>query len=400
MATNRGGILRYPGSKYRVRKILADFFRSESPIYTAFLGGAHVELELCKRLKDVIAFDVYLRFINFWKIAQKYAEDFADYIQSHYLGRMTRSLFYALQVERRHLHTGSIKAYEAVKKSDSGRKGIRRLRSPIRRFGAKTPYVGKLLPYIWKYDHHVYAESFMGGAALLFAKTPSPVEIINDIDGGVVNLFRVLQDPLLFEEFHRLVSLTPYSREFYYHCRNHWKAYTDPCRRAWAYFIASRQSFSSDIRGGWSHVVKESKGGVAGSVQRWLSIIELLPQISERLLRVQIERLDFRKFLPKYDGPETLYYHDPPYVPSTRTAGGYEHEMTEEDHEELVEILLGLQGKSILSGYANPIYERLEHAGWARHDYDVACHASGKSKKPRRVESIWLSPGLPANSNK
>ena len=135
-------------------------------------------------------------------------------------------------------------------------------------------------------------------------------------------------------------------------------------------------------------------------MQRWLSIIELLPELAARLLRVQIERLDFRKFITKYDGPETLYYHDPPYVPSTRKSGGYEHEMTEEDHEELVEILLGLQGKSILSGYANPIYERLEHAGWVRHDYDVPCHASGKRKKPRRTESIWLSPNLSDDSNK
>ena len=163
--------------------------------------------------------------------------------------------------------------------------------------------------------------------------------------------------------------------------------------------MACRQSFSAEIGAGWSHVIKESKGGVAGSVQRWLSIIELLPDISARLLRVQIECLDFRKFLPKYDSSETLFYHDPPYVPSTRKAGGYEHEMTEEDHEELVSILLELKGKSILSGYPNPIYQRLEKADWMRLDYDVACHASGKSKKPRRTESLWLSPNLTADPN-
>ena len=194
---------------------------------------------------------------------------------------------------------GALKAYEAIKKSASGLKKVRKLRSPVKRFGSKAPHVGKLLPLIC--GHQVYAETYGGGAALLFAKRPSPVEVINDIDGGVINLFRVLQDPLLFEEFYRLVYVTPYSREQYYHCRDHWKEYQDPVQRAWAYYVACRQAFSSEIGAGWSHGIVESRGGMAGTVQRWLSIIELLPEICERLRRVQIECMDFRKFLPKYD---------------------------------------------------------------------------------------------------
>lgn len=287
----------------------------------------------------------------------------------------------------------ALKAYEDVKQSASGH-SARRLRSPIRRFGGKTYLCGRLLPHICECQHQVYAESFSGSAAPLFAKAPSPVEVLNDLDGGVVNLFKVLRDPLLFEEFHRRITLTPYSRETYYHCRSHWKSYEDPVQRAWAYYVACRQSFAGEIGAGWSHGISESKSGMAGTVHRWLSIVELLPEIAERLRCVQIECLDFRKFLPKYDSIDTLFYHDPPYVPSTRTAGGYDHEMTEEDHEELVTILLELEGKSILSGYPNPIYKRLEKEGWVRRDYDVACHASGKSKKPRRTESLWLSPNL------
>ena len=105
----------------------------------------------------------------------------------------------------------ALKAFEAIKKSASGPKKVEKLRSPIRRFGGKTHLLGKLLPHICK--HHVYTESFGGGAALLFAKAPSPVEVLNDLDGGIVNLFKVLSDPFLFEEFYRLVCLTPYSRE-------------------------------------------------------------------------------------------------------------------------------------------------------------------------------------------
>lgn len=71
--------------------------------------------------------------------------------------------------------------------------------------------------------HYIYVEPFGGAAWLLFAKPPSPVEVYNDIDSGLVNFYRVLRDPEKFKEFYRLVSLTPYSREEFYYCMSTWK---------------------------------------------------------------------------------------------------------------------------------------------------------------------------------
>jgi DNA adenine methylase len=143
---------------------------------------------------------------------------------------------------------------------------------------------------------------------------------------------------------------------------------------------------------------------MSASVSRWLSVIELLPEIHVRWRSVQVEHDDYATILERYDTPETLFYCDPPYVPRTRRRGGYRHEMRHEDHEEMVRRLLDLEGKVILSGYADPVYEPLEVHGWERMDIPIQACAVGHTRKTgligtgsskerqARVESIWLSP--------
>lgn len=275
------------------------------------------------------------------------------------------------------------------------------LRSPIPWFGGKGNAVRKLLPLIPA--HRIYVEPFGGGASLLFAKAPSPVEVYNDLDSDLVNLFRVLRDPEKFERFYRLVALTPYSREEYYHCRDTYATQTDELERAYRFFIAVRQGFSGHIRNGWSYSLTTSNRGMAGAVSRYLSIIEQLPQIHERLMRVQIEHDDYRNVLERYDTPQTFFYLDPPYVPTTRKSGSYTHEMAEEDHRELVEQLLTLKGKVLLSCYYHPVYEPLERAGWKKLDFPTACHAAGRTRgtgllgrgaalrRQPRTESVFMN---------
>jgi len=275
------------------------------------------------------------------------------------------------------------------------------MRGPIPWFGGKGNMTAKLLPLLPQ-DHHTYVEPFGGGASMLFAKRPSPVEVYNDLDSGLVNFFRVLRDPDRFEEFHRKVSLTPYSREEFYFCRDTWA--DDDIERAYRFFVTARMSFSGDMGGGMSTVITTSSRGMASTCSKWLSIIEQLPQISERLLRVQIEHQDWRVILERYDTERTLFYLDPPYVHSTRKAGKYAHEMTDEDHAELVERLLNIKGMAILSGYASEIYVPLQDAGWMRENWKTACSAAGKTrasglqgkgsalKKQPRTETVWVSP--------
>lgn len=102
--------------------------------------------------------------------------------------------------------------------------------------------VAKLLPLIP--PHKIYVEVFGGGASLLFAKEPSPVEVYNDLDSGLVNFFRVLRDPGKFEKFYRKVCFTPYSREEYCFCRDTWGECKDDVERAYRWFVVARMSFS------------------------------------------------------------------------------------------------------------------------------------------------------------
>jgi len=262
--------------------------------------------------------------------------------------------------------------------------------------------VPKLLKLIS--PHRIYVEVFGGGASLLFAKCPSPVEVYNDIDSNLVNFFRVLRDPEKFERFHRLASLTPYSREEYYFCRKTWEQCEDDVERAYRWFVVARMSFSGLFGSGWSFGVTGSRRGMAKKCAAWLSIIEGLPQIHARLMQVQIENRDFRDILKIYDTPNTFFYCDPPYVPETRRHGKYKHEMTLADHEELVKLLLQVKGKIVLSGYQHSVYEPLEQAGWQRYDYETVCYAAGRTRATGilgegaakrmqpRTESVWVSP--------
>jgi site-specific DNA-adenine methylase len=180
------------------------------------------------------------------------------------------------------------------------------MRSPIYYFGGKGKMVKNLLPLIP--PHKIYVEVFGGGASLLFAKKPSPVEVYNDIDSDLVNFFRVLRDPEKFEQFYRKAVLTPYSREEYCFCRETFRECQDDIERAYRFFVTARMSFSGRILHGWSFTVTDSSRGMAGAVSKWLSCLDGLPDIHERLMRVQIEHDDFRKIIPRYDTLETFFY--------------------------------------------------------------------------------------------
>jgi len=255
--------------------------------------------------------------------------------------------------------------------------------------------VSKILPFL-SADHRIYVEPFGGGASVLFAKEPSALEVYNDLDLGLVNLFRVLRDLEKFTRFYHYASFTPYAREEWKSSKD-WADYTDDVVRAYKWFVLTRQSFSG-LRNSWSRVVSAGDRGITKTCSSWLSTLEMLPEIHYRLMRVQIENKDFRDILKDYDTAETLFYCDPPYVPETRREGGYNHELSMDDHQELVEILLGLQGKVVLSGYNHKVYEPLEKAGWQRTDFETYCTATGRTKATRkipkeqlkRVESVWV----------
>lgn len=268
------------------------------------------------------------------------------------------------------------------------------MKSPLKWYGGKTRLARQLLPLIP--EHKTYVEVFGGSAALLFAKDVSKLDVINDLNSGLVNFYRVLRNPERSIRLKYLLDLTPLSREEFLFCRDTWRNCDDEVEKAYRWFVMMRQSYGGVGKTIGNSITDGTKG--SGSATRgFLSSIDRFPEIHQRLRGVQIENLDFRLLIEKYDRPTTFFYLDPPYVHSTRKSKKeYDHEMSNEDHVDLVEILLNIKGKALLSGYAHPIYDKLERAGWKRHNFDTtASITNGKQSdisKTRRIESVWVKP--------
>jgi DNA adenine methylase len=279
----------------------------------------------------------------------------------------------------------------------------RRLRSPIRWFGGKGRMVAKILPLLPPHRH--YVEPFGGGASILLAKPPcAGVETYNDVDEGLANFFRVLANPELFAKFYRRVEALPWGRAIYEECCETWENKADLVERVARWFVVARQSFAGCFGAGWGSAVATARKGMAHTSSAWLSALDLLPEIHSRLRRVQVECADWRVVLERYCGPGYLAYIDPPYVQTARSDERYRHELTFDDHEELVEALLAYDGAVVLSGYDCPSYRRFDEAGWDKHEIKTVCHAAGKTRgtgilgegsarrMQPRTEVVWVKP--------
>jgi DNA adenine methylase len=278
-------------------------------------------------------------------------------------------------------------------------------RSPLKWVGGKGNMLAFILPELARIPHTRYVEPFGGGASVLANKPPVAVETYNDLDGALYDFFSVLADPRQFRQFLRLVRYLPYSRQFYNEYRASWKLETDRVRRVAQWYYVARQSFGGDFGHSWGSAVTASNRGRAMTTSTWQSALAGLPALHERFSRVQIENADWRVIIERYDTPETLFYCDPPYVMSTRKAGGYAHELSDVDHADLAAALLRIQGRAVLSGFAgHGLYDGLEAAGWQRLDRVTASYAAGRTRHTgiqgegaatrmqKRVESLWISP--------
>jgi len=219
--------------------------------------------------------------------------------------------------------------------------------------------VKDILYIMARIEHKTYCEVFGGGGVILMNKAPIGVEVYNDIDGGLYDFFTVMSTPELFEQFRRIVSAIPRSRQIFNESKHVWHGESDLVKRVAMWFVVVRQSWGGVVgsKSGWSYSVGAATGKTCISTSNWMSAISKLPGVHKRLLHVQIERDDFRRLIPRYDSKETLFYCDPPYVWSTRTKKGsgskrsaYRYEMNNRDHAELIQLLLQAKGSFIVSG--------------------------------------------------
>lgn len=270
------------------------------------------------------------------------------------------------------------------------------LRPPRRRrivfgwYGGKFSHLDWLLPLLPKCHH--YCEPYSGSGAVLLNREPSPVETYNDIDGDVVNFFRMLRDR--HEELIRAIALTPFSREEY-HCAIHGNSKgIGEVERARRFYIRARQTRTGLAQtaslGRWANCKNTSRAGMSGVVSRWLGGVEALDDIAQRLLRVQIENRPATDVIRLYDSAGTLFYCDPPYLHATRgDSNAYGFEMDEEQHKELAASLSEIKGKAAVSGYNHPLMDKLfPPKYWVKtFGTDKTIH----STKGTRQEVLWTN---------
>ena len=270
--------------------------------------------------------------------------------------------------------------------------------APVKWFGGKGNFKAKLLPHI-PYTQ-TYVDVFGGGGSVFFARKPSPVEVYNDLFDDLPNLMRVLQNPQTNNRLAEKLAYTLYSRyEFGVALQIRAdKSITDPVERAWALFTTQNQGFGGVAAsiGRWGRSVTDSKGGKAGTVNKWQTRLKLLPAWMQRLRDAQIDNRCALAVIAGYDSPDTTFYLDPPYIHDTRkSSNDYDVEQPDEFHRQLVQALLEIQGYAVLSGYDHPIYAPLEAHGWQKLGYEVAIYAANGATtqvKPKRTEFIWLNP--------
>lgn len=257
-------------------------------------------------------------------------------------------------------------------------------RPTIKYPGAKwsiADWIVSLMP-----PHKSYLEPFFGSGAVFFTKPPSAIETINDLDGEIVNLFRVVRDTP--EALEWAVALTPYSRE---ECERAWERHragdvTDPVELARLTLVRYSQTHGSCsyYKSGW----KNDRAGRerAYAAQYWASLPAWIAGAVDRLKDAQIEHGPAVDVIRRFAHPDVLIYADPPYVLSTRKQRMYNVEMAEDDqHEELLAALLAHPGPVMLSGYDNELYNDTLK-GWDKLQMPARCECGGA-----RTETLWLN---------
>ena len=264
----------------------------------------------------------------------------------------------------------------------------------LTRFGTKTRMIKNIIKIMP--EHKVYVEPFGGVALVLLNKPKSKREIYNDIDCHLVNFFRVLREKEKREKLKDMLNYTPYSREIFYEARDvlEKKLYKDEIWHAYYYFILCNQGFRGKVNGdSWGMSTKCRPFRNEERVFR--NKIDLIDVVAERLKYVVIEKKDYKEILKIYDKDDVLFYLDPPYYVDseyyTYKDKYYESDFNENEHRKMIDLLLDLEGKVILSGYKNKLYEKLENNDWKRLDFQIKKNPSQEKEKSLIHESLWIN---------
>jgi DNA adenine methylase len=233
--------------------------------------------------------------------------------------------------------------------------------------------------------HKCYGELYGGMMSVLLNKQPAKTEIYNDLNGEVVNVFRMIRER--GEEFAHKVNMTLYAREEL-DLAYEWT--DDPLEQARRFLVRAEMSIKSTSmqkNDGFRTTINSKD--YCSQFFTFYKRPDVILKVRDRLAKVAIENTDALKLLKQMDNKHTLFYLDPPYLNATRGAKsvkrGYSHNLTDEQHEQLLDKCNQLQGMAMISGYDNPLYnDLLKH--WRREEtiaYDDA--------KKARKEVLWMN---------
>lgn len=262
-----------------------------------------------------------------------------------------------------------------------------RIVKPLKWHGGKH-YLAKRIVELMP-EHIHYVEPFFGGGSVLLNKSAEGVsEVVNDVHKELTNFWRVLQDEKKFAKFARIVEAVPFSQVEWED--SHQRA-SSSVKEAVSFFIRCRQSRAGKFDCFATLSRNRTRRNMNEQASSWLTAVEALPAVANRLKRVVIMCDEATKVIRTQDGKNTFFYLDPPYVHESRvTTSDYDFEMSADQHVELLETIENCEGSVILSGYPNDLYDnRLKN--WRTVDIIIDNKASSAKEKPRKTERIWMN---------
>lgn len=272
----------------------------------------------------------------------------------------------------------------------AGTKKYKKVPPPFGYFGSKNKIAKRLTENLP--PHNCWIESFCGSASVTLAKPPAQIEIINDIDDEIINLFQQLRSNQ--NELCRGIELTPYASKELENARREDEKISD-LERARRFLIKSMMSINGifgEHQGGFSCSHSYSRNKREARVNRWNNLPDRLTEVFKRLKNVRIENRDARDLIKKYvNRPATLIYLDPPYL-GERTKGYTMDANDEEFHTDLLNIIANVKCMIFISGYENNLYDSIlsSKLGWKRKEIDTITKGSNGNSFSR-VEIVWTN---------